>query len=165
MSTFRTTDKQKVRIYEIAASMKEHGLSDSFIAKSVKLAEYYLGAFDLLELWEREEDEKERGQIVADLQDEIDEFKGLPTEPEKKPYISYKDLELIAKDVTGFKEHLKTKVDQWGGISKLSRVTGIPQPSLSRFFNTSSMPRRTTLYKIAEALNLSEKEIITEWAA
>jgi hypothetical protein len=79
MNTFRTTDKQKVRIYEIATSMKEHGLSDAFIAHSVKLAEYYLGAFDLLELWEREEDEKERNQIIADLQDEIDEFKEHPT--------------------------------------------------------------------------------------
>ncbi|MEX1099389.1 MAG: helix-turn-helix transcriptional regulator, partial [Bacteriovoracaceae bacterium] len=77
----------------------------------------------------------------------------------------YSDLDLIAKNVTGFKAHLKTLVDQWGGVTKLAKATGIPQPSLSRFFNTGSMPRRTTLYKIADALNLSEKEIITDWAA
>lgn len=165
MSTYRTTDEQKVRVYEIATSMKRHGLPDSFIAQSVKLAEYYEGAFDLFELWDGEEDENEKNQIVADLQDEIDEFKEMPKEPVKKPYISYKDLDTIAHNVVGFKAHLKTKVDQWGGITKLSKETGIPQPSLSRFFNTASMPRRTTLYKIAEALNLSEKEIITDWAA
>lgn len=165
MSTYRTTDEQKVRVYEIATSMKKYGLPDSFIAQAVKMAEYYEGASDLLELWESEEDENEKNQIVADLQDEIDEFKDQPKEPVKKPYISYKDLDAIAKNVSGFKAHLKTMVDQWGGISKLSKETGIPQPSLSRFFKSDSMPRRTTLYKIAEALNLSEKEIITDWAA
>jgi DNA-binding phage protein len=165
MSTFRTTDTQKVRVYQIAADMKSGGLSDSFIASAVKLAEYYEGAYELFELWSSEEDEKERDQIIADIQDEIVEYKEQPKEPVKKPYISFKDLDSIAKNVEGFKAHLKTKVDQWGGISKLSKETGIPQPSLSRFFNTASMPRRTTLYKIAEALNLSEKEIITDWAA
>jgi hypothetical protein len=51
MSTFRTTDEQKVKIYTIAYSMKKFGLPDSFIADAVKLAEYYEGAFDLFELW------------------------------------------------------------------------------------------------------------------
>jgi hypothetical protein len=32
--------------------------------------------------------------------------------------------------------------------------------SSSLFFSSSAMPRRTTLYKIADALGLSEKEII-----
>lgn len=165
MSTYKTTDEQKVRVYEIAVSMKKFGLQDSFIAQAVKMAEYYEGAYDLFELWEGEGDEKEKNQIVADLQDELDELNEQPKKPMKKPYISYHDLEAIAKNVKGFKAHLKTVVDQWGGISKLSKETGIPQPSLSRFFSTASMPRRTTLYKIADALNLSEKEIITDWAA
>ena len=165
MSTYRTTDEQKVRVYQIASDMKKVGLSSSFIAGAVKLAEYYEGAYDLFELWALEEDQEEKDQIISDLQDEIDEYAEQPKEPVKKPYISFDDLELIAKNVMGFKAHLKTKVDQWGGISKLAKETGIPQPSLSRFFRTASMPRRTTLYKIAEALNLSEKEIITDWAA
>jgi hypothetical protein len=104
-------------------------------------------------------------QIVADLQDEIDEFEEQPSKPLKKPYISYQDLELVAKDVIGYKSYLKSLVDRWGGVTKLATVTGIPQPSLSRFFKSSSMPRRTTIYKIAEALDLTEKEIITDWAA
>ncbi len=165
MITYRATDDQKVRAYQIAADMKSTGLSSAFIAGVVKLAEYYEGAYDLLELWASEEDQEERDQIVSDLQDEIDEYNEQPKEPLKKPYITYNDLELIAKDVTGFKAHLKTMVDQWGGISKLAKETGIPQPSLSRFFKIASMPRRTTIYKIAQALNLSEKEIITDWAA
>lgn len=165
MSTFVTSDQQKVRVYQIASQMKNEGLSDSFIAGAVKLAEYYEGAYDLFELWASEEDQKEKDHIVSDLQDEIDEYAEQPKTPVKKPYISYSDLDKIAKDVAGFKARLKSMVDQWGGVSKLSKETGIPQPSLSRFFKSASMPRRTTLYKIAEALNLSEKEIITDWAA
>lgn len=165
MSLFKTTDEQKVRLYEIATFMKNDGLDSRFIASAVKLAEIYEGAFDLFCLWADEEVEEEKNNIISDIQDEIEEYKEQPKEPVKKPYIKYSDLDLIAKDVMGFKAHLKTVVDQWGGISKLSKVTGIPQPSLSRFFTSASMPRRTTLYKIADALNLSEKEIITDWAA
>ena len=102
---------------------------------------------------------------MAQIQGEIDEYEEQPKKPTKKPYIRYTDLDLIAKDVMGFKAHLKTVVDQWGGVTKLAKKTGIPHPSLSRFFSAASMPRRTTLYKIAEAMNLSEKEIITDWAA
>lgn len=165
MSTFRTTNTQKVRLYQIASDMKGRGLSDLFIAAAVGLAEYYEGAYELFELWASEEKPSEQDQIISDLQEEIDEYAEQPKTPVKKPYISFKDLDSIAKNVDGFKAHLKTIVDQWGGISKLSKETGIPQPSLSRFFKTSSMPRRTTIYKIAEALNLSEKEIITDWAS
>lgn len=62
-----------------------------------------------------------------------------------------------------FKNRLRQAVDAWGGINKLARETSIPQPSLSRFFATASMPRRTTLYKIARALELSERDIATDW--
>ena len=165
MSLFITSDVQKVRLYEIATLMKQHGLKDKFIASAVEIGLYYEGVFDLFSLWATEEDESERERIISDIQDEVVEYKERPRAPVKKPYIKYNHLDMIAKDVMGFKAHLKTVVDQWGGVTKLANQTGIPQPSISRFFNSSSMPRRTTLYKIAEALNLSEKEIITDWAA
>jgi transcriptional regulator with XRE-family HTH domain len=165
MSLFQTNAEQKVQLYQIASLMKQDGLSDIFISNAVEIGLYYEGVYELFELWSNERDSKEKSNIIADIQDEIDEYKEQPKEPVQKPYIKYSDLDLIAKDVQGFKAHLKTLVDNWGGISQLSRVTKIPQPSLSRFFNGASMPRRTTLYKIANALNLSEKEIITDWAA
>ncbi len=165
MSLFKTTDVQKVRLYEIATLMKQSGLEDKFIANAVEIGIYYEGVFDLFDLWADEEDQGDRDQIVSDIQDEIAEYKEQPRAPIKKPYIEYNHLDMIAKDVAGFKAHLKTVVDRWGGVTKLAKETRIPQPSISRFFSSSSMPRRTTLYKIAEALNLSEKEIITDWAA
>lgn len=165
MSLFKTTDEQKVQLYKIATLMEQAGLSNKFIANAVEIGAYYEGVYGLFDLWGSEEDQEFKDQIIANIQNEIDEYKEQPKEPVKKPYIKYSDLDLIAKNVEGFKAHLKTIVDKWGGVTKLAKETGIPQPSISRFFSSSSMPRRTTLYKIAEALNLSEKEIITEWAA
>ena len=63
-----------------------------------------------------------------------------------------------------FKTKLRDVVDKNGGVSDVARLTGIPQPSLSRMLNSPSMPRRTTLYRIANALGLSEGDIVTDWA-
>lgn len=70
-----TTKEQKIRLYEIADSMRRHGLDSVFVEKAVELAEYYEGAFDLFCLWLGEADENERKKIVATLQNEIEEFK------------------------------------------------------------------------------------------
>lgn len=165
MMPFTTTPAQKVRVYQIASMMKQEGLEDEFIANLVEMASEYEGAYNLMEMWASEESLAEKDEIIADLQDEIEDLQIAPKKPTKKPYIKFDDLEVIARDIQGFKQHLKTLVDNWGGVTKLARETGIPQPSLSRFFNSTSMPRRVTLYKIANALELSEKEIITDWAA
>jgi DNA-binding phage protein len=165
MSVFKTSDEQKVRVYEIAAQMKQLGLSAHFIASCVEQALEYEGTHDLMVLWAEADSETERNEVVADLQDEIDARAEAPKKPLKKPNLKFDDLEEIAKDVTRFKKALRKVVDKHGGITKLAEISGIPQPSLSRFFSSASLPRRATLYKIAEALNLNEKEIVNEWVA
>jgi DNA-binding phage protein len=165
MIPFTTTPEQQVRVYQIAAKMSDARISKKFIADAVKMAVEYEGMHDLLSLWEEEIEEEARGEILADIQEEIDQAKELPREPERKPYIIFDDLDEIVQDVLAFKKALRIEVDRWGGITKLSEVTGIPQPSLSRFFNSASMPRRTTLFRIAEALHLRETNILSRWAA
>jgi DNA-binding phage protein len=165
MSIFITSDEQKVRVYEVATQMKKMGLSAHFISAAVEQALEYEGTHDLMVLWSEADSEVERNEIVADLQDEIDARAEAPKKPVKKPYVKFDDLEAIAKDVVKFKNALRKVVDRHGGIAKLAEKSGLPQPSLSRFFNSASMPRRATLYKIAEALNLNEKEIVNEWVA
>lgn len=105
----------------------------------------------------------EKDLIIADLQDTLDDIVNDPKEPEERPYLQYEDLEAIRQDIYEFKEKLREEVDREGGINELARRTGIPQPSLSRFFSSDSMPRRTTLYKIAKALNLPESAIGFKW--
>lgn len=145
--------------------MKAAGLTSMFITDCVKHALEYEGTHDLMVLWAEASSQAERDEVIADLQDEVDMHLEHPKKPTKKPYVRFDDLEGIAKNIEGFKKNLRRLVDRNGGISKLAKKTGIPQPSLSRFFGSQSMPRRTTLYKIAEALGLSEDQIITDWVA
>jgi DNA-binding phage protein len=66
--------------------------------------------------------------------------------------------------VLEYKKHLPDLIDRNGGVSAVAERSGIPQPSLSRMLNSASMPRRSTLYKIANAIDAPESEIVTEWA-
>jgi DNA-binding phage protein len=74
-------------------------------------------------------------------------------------------LEEIAKDIVRFKNAHRKVVDKHGVITKLAERSGIPQPSLSRYFSSASLPRRATLYEINEALSLNQKEIVNELVA
>ena len=161
---FQTTPKESVEVFNIAASMNQDPeLSPAFIKGAVELAVQSQGAFDLMCLWRDERDPEERALIIADLQEAIEDTKDAPSQVIKKPKLNFADFDEVLKDVKSFKKKLRDLVDQRGGISHLAKLTGIPQPSLSRFFSSSSMPRRTTLYKIAEALDLEEKDIVTEY--
>lgn len=150
-----------VELFEIAHEMKKEKLPDTFISAAVKTAMQYEGVSDLMKLWYYEDTAQERNEIVADIQELIDDCQ-LKTN-EKVVSIKINDLETISKDIRKFKDSLLSIVDQEGGISHLAVLTGIPQPSLSRFFNSNSMPRRITLLKISKALKLDAVEIDMRW--
>jgi len=150
-----------LELFEIASLMNKSGLPSDFISLAVRTSMDFEGVYDLMILWRDEDNKKERSEIVADIQDMIDDC--AQRERRSAVYIKFSDLEEIAKDIRTFKDNLRLVVDKKGGIKKLSTLTGIPQPSLSRFFGSSSMPRRNTLFKIATALNLSGVQIATEW--
>lgn len=96
-----------------------------------------------MHLWVNEKDSAERDEIIADIQDMLDASKEVSKTEEV--YIRFNDLDRIAKNIRAFKDSLYQEVIKQGGISKLSKVTGIPQPSLSRFFNSNAMPQRATV--------------------
>lgn len=153
--------KKRFEIARIVFKMAEEGLPHDFIFQLFCLAEKYEGIADLLKLWVNEVEQKERDQIIADLQDEIEELQN--ADVLKPKYLHFDNLDLIAKNVMEFKRSLRTEIERWGGVSKLSKATGIPVPSLSRFLNTSSLPRRITLEKIAKALKLKESDLLSKW--
>ena len=161
---FQTTPDQVVRLAEITVSMAAAGLDRRFVASISDLARTDQGVFDLLAMWaDAEGDDDERHEILADLQESLDDYEDAPSQPLQKPYIPFDALDDIAKDVRAFKKKLRSTIEKHGGVSEVARRTGIPQPSLSRMLNSSSMPRRSTLYKIANALELPETEIVAEW--
>jgi DNA-binding phage protein len=155
-------DDVRVEAFIIAGMMNVAGLPSHFIVQAVDLSDEFEGILDLLRLWRDETEEPERDAIVADIQELIDDCS--QTGKVEAPYVRFDDLDRIAADVRAFKDSLRILVDERGGISRLAETTGIPQPSLSRFFSSASMPRRTTLYKIARALNLSHVQIASPWS-
>jgi DNA-binding phage protein len=157
-------EKKRFEIARVVFKMEtEANLPQEFIFQMFCLAQKYEGIADLLNLWMHETNQKEKDTIVADLQDEIEEFQN--AEIIKPKYLHFDNLELIAQNVMEFKKSLRIEIERWGGISKLSKETGIPIPSLSRFLKTPALPRRITLKKIAKALHLKESDLLSKWAA
>lgn len=152
----------KVEIVEIGHQMNQAGLPKEFIAAAVSTAFEFEGVYDLLRMWADEGDEKEKNETIADIQEMIDDCS--QQEKVEGVYVRFDDLDGIAANIRAFKDNLRALVDQNGGVKKLSEATGIPQPSLSRFFNSASMPRRAMLNKIARALKLNQVQIATEWS-
>ncbi len=155
------TPARQVELYRIAIKMRGCGLADTFIVAAVKTAISLEGAADLMHLWMKEKNLEEKNEIIADIQDLIDASsqKGI-----QEQYVKFNDLDSIAKDVRAFKDTLYQLVVARGGVSRLSELTGIPQPSLSRFFNSNAMPRRGTLLTIADALQIDGIEVDFRWS-
>ena len=165
MIPFRTTPDQVMRLASIMIEMGKAGLDENFIVAASELARTDQGVYDLMALWtDSEGDASEREKIIADLQESIDDYADAPATPQQKPYINYDKLGDVAQHVMAEKAKLRLLIDKHGGISAVARLSGIPQPSLSRMLNSPSIPRRSTLYRIANALDLSETEIATEWS-
>jgi DNA-binding phage protein len=164
VTLFKTTDEQRVQRAVIAVEMKAAGLPTSFIGGWMELSDHDKGAFELGELWVEESDEEERGELEAAIQDLLDEAAELPAEPIEKPRIGFGNLGAVATSILEHKAHLRALIDRdHGGVSAAAAKIGMPQPSLSRFLSSASMPRRTTLYRIAKGLDLDESDIATEW--
>jgi DNA-binding phage protein len=151
------------RLLEIAIQMRQQNISEDFVENVIRLAMDLDGICDLMILWADESNAQERDEIIADLQEEIESYQNAPQTVVEKPAVQLEQLDSIALSIIAYKKKIRDAVDRWGGITKLSRETGIPQPSLSRFFSTASMPRRTTLYRIAKAVGLKDSDITFEW--
>jgi DNA-binding phage protein len=160
-SMFHLTPEQDVSLFSISREMQKTGLPAEFISAAIRTALQYEGVADLIFLWAAETQASERDEIIADIQELIDDCQR--HEKAEYCYIKLNDLDLVKQHIREFKDGLLREVNKAGGISELSKITHIPQPSLSRFFNSNAMPRRRTLLKIAEALHLDAVRISMPW--
>lgn len=163
MIPFQTTSDQILKLAAIMVEMERAGLDRDFIVKASELARFDQGVYDLMALWSDANDATEQAAIIADVQESLDDYRDAPANPEKRPYIKYEQLEDVAQRIVAEKAKLRQLIDKHGGVSAVAQKCGIPQPSLSRMLKSASMPRRATLYKIANALDLSETDIALEW--
>lgn len=156
-TTHRNSENEgskKIVLFEIALEMNKANLPKMFIVNAIRAALDFEGISDLMKLWRDEKEPEEKNEIVADIQDMLDAC--LQKEKIEESYIKFNDLETISKHIRAFKDSLLSTVIKNGGITHLSELTEIPQPSLSRFFNSNAMPQRSTLLKISKALGLDE---------
>jgi len=164
MIPFTTTPEQRLKLAGYVVEMLKTDLDREFIAAASELAREAQGVYDLFELWATmKDDPKERDQIIADIQDLLDDYRDAPKQPLEKPYIQFDQLDDVTQRIIKEKLTLRQLIEQHGGVSAVAQKAGIPQPSLSRMLNSASMPRRSTLYKIANALDLPETTIAFEW--
>ena len=73
--------------------------------------------------------------------------------------IRLEDRKLIQTNVRTFKMMLQIMVDRKGGVKWLADQLEVSVPNISRFFNTDSMPRQSTLAQIFEVLGIEEVKI------
>lgn len=157
--------QRRYEAVEFAKAMQESGIDVQFILDVLNyVSADHRGVFELMALWSEADNDADRDAAVADLHDLLEDLshKGPPTE---KPKIKPGELPKLIDGIKTYKAKLRNLIDSRGGITKVSELCGIPQPSLSRMLNSASMPRKTTLYKIAAALGLPESEIPTDLAS
>ena len=163
MTVFKTTDEQKIRLASIVTEMDKQGLSSSFVVSCMTLADEDQGAFELMDLWSRLGPGNDRDEVIADLQEMVDEAAELPSVPLRKPYLRFEQLDDVVDRIGKDKKRLRELVDKHGGVTVVAQRAGMHQSALSRLLNSASMPRRTTLYRIANALDLPETDIVVEF--
>ncbi len=151
-------------ILVIAQRMLASDMPETFVRQAVTSAledidQGRLGVAGLMSMWAEGGPESE--DCIADIYEHLDDMEGNGSEA---PYIAFDDLERIAQDIVLFKGALRRHIDKHGGVTKVAQAAGIPQPSLSRMLNTASMPRRNTLYKLANAMGLTQVDVANEWA-
>jgi DNA-binding phage protein len=155
-------ESDQIILLEIALEMKQADLPQIFIVNTIRAALDFEGIADLMKLWKDEEDPQEKNEIIADIQDMLDAC--LQIEKTEEFYVKFNDLDTIANNIRLFKDSLLSLVNNNGGLKRLAELTDIPQPSLSRFFNSNSMPQRATLLKIAKGLELDELKMESLWS-
>ena len=145
----------------ICNEMLALGLPKRFAITAMAEAVRYEGLRQLLKMWHEEQDQGVRDEVVADIAELLEDLKiqGVVTSPTLRP----RDVAPLVADIRAFKDALRRLVDEKGGISWLADRSKIPQPSLSRFFNSPSLPQRGTLLKLREALAPDGSPLIAGW--
>jgi transcriptional regulator with XRE-family HTH domain len=57
-------------------------------------------------------------------------------------------------DIAAWKTRLRHLVEARGGVSVVAKRAGMRQPSLSRLLNSASVPRSSTVHRLARALDI-----------
>ena len=84
MGLYETTEEEKEKILEISEQMKLVGINSDLVDEIRVVASKYQGAFNLLELWLKSNDE-ERAKTLGHLVKEVEEYRSMPDKPTYVP--------------------------------------------------------------------------------
>src|SRR5262245_36927735 len=111
-------ETDQIILFKIALEMKKAGLPQVFIVNAVRAALDFEGIADLMKLWSNEDEQKERDEIIADIQDMLDAC--CLKEKIEEFYVKFNDLDTIADNIRLFKDSLLSVVAKNGGIGQLA---------------------------------------------
>lgn len=155
---------ETVTICKIASEMAQAKLPAGFIAKAVQVAIESKSGLDILLLWDEADTQEFKNRVVILLEKffaDLDDFE--TTKTYEANIKSENEIDELTQKVLDYKKWLREVVNKWGGISKLSKTIGVSQPSISDFFRSASMPKKVTVDKIVNALNLKDKNAYPSW--
>ena len=153
-----------ITICKIAAEMAKAKLPSEFIARTVKVAWESKSGFDILLLWQDADTQEFKDKVVLLLEkffEDLEDFE--TTKTYEDPIKSEQELDELTQKIMDYKKWLRSVVDKWGGVSKLAKTIGVSQPSMSDFFRSASVPKKVTVDKIANVLNLHDEKIYPDW--
>ena len=155
---------ETVTICQIASDMAKAKLPSEFIAKAVQVAWESKSGFDILMLWQDADTQEFKDRVVMLLEkffEDLEDFEA--TKIYEAPLKSDQELDELTQKIMDYKKWLRSVVDKWGGVSKLAKTIGVSQPSMSDFFRSASVPKKVTVDKIAQAINIDNEKIYPNW--
>ncbi len=123
MMPFKTTPEQRLKLAQIVVEMQKAKLDPSFIDNTAELARLDQGVFDLVDLWHQAKT-ADRAEILADIQESLDDYADAPAAPQEKPYIPYDQLGDLASRVMVEKAKLRQTPKRGGGVRAATASTG-----------------------------------------
>lgn len=89
---------------------------------------------------------------MSKIQNEIDQNKAdLDIRP--------RDMYLVGSNLKAFKEALVEQLEAHGGLTKVAKLAGMSQPSLSRMLNSDAVPRESTIRRLFEVMAIDSIKI------
>ena len=162
-ATVAVSAEQFLHAASIAGEMHAARLPAEFVAAVLTLAREHRGVYELMAMWQTEQDSDERAATVADSAGVAGGRGGGPRAPHGEAARRLRRARRRGREGRRREDQAARNHRQERRRQRRRPVDRHPQPSLSRMLGSASMPRRATLYKIAAALGLDETEIESEF--
>lgn len=139
--------------------MRAAGLPRWWADAVIELAHESEGVAELVESWCTAETDEDRQDCIELLQGCLDDRE--PPAVPSKLITSHRQLDAEVVEHRAYKARLRAIVESHGGVSEVARRADMPQPSLSRLLTGGGDPRRSTLQRLADAMEVDIAQLLS----